>query len=53
MATAISIEKFFESVILIGPTLTEITFDPGFNEPYPLTNSLSLLKFLTKNALTV
>jgi hypothetical protein len=53
MATAISIEKFLESVILKGPAETDITLEPGFKEPYPLINSLSLLKSLTKNALTV
>jgi hypothetical protein len=53
MATAISIEKFLESVILKGPAETDITLDPGFKEPYPLINSLSLLKSFTKNALTV
>ena len=53
MATAITIEKFLESVILKGPAETDITLDPGFKEPYPLINSLSLLKSLTKNALTV
>lgn len=52
MATATRREKFLESVTFNdGPTLTDITFDPGLRAPYATINSLSFVKSRTMNAL--